>query len=55
MKLNTSKDNVEAFFDKIKTKLTEVQSKPDNNENFDITMIVKHESKHSFKSQQKPN
>ena len=55
MKLNTSKDNVQAFFDKIKTKLTEVQSKPDNTENFDITMIVKHEGKHSSKSQQKTN
>ncbi len=51
MKLNTSKDNVEAFFDKIKTKLIQVQSKPDNFKDFDIAMIVKHESKHSFKSQ----
>jgi hypothetical protein len=55
MKLNTSKGNVEAFFDKIKTKLTEVQSKPDKTENFNITIIVKHNNKNSFKSQQKPN
>jgi hypothetical protein len=42
LKLNTSKDNVEQFFTKIKSKFADNQAKGDAQENYDITMIVKH-------------
>lgn len=41
LKLNTSKDNVESFFNKVKDKITKEGTQMDD---YDITMIVKHKN-----------